>query len=889
MVINAKKFSDVVLVYDQYYAKKPRPGLLILERVALCCGLCLCAMMFVLAEYGFQISPVSVGVMSVLFSAGFSLLFVFVKKRLAIPAVLAVMGIAALFSREKIAERMPYISDAFWLLLDGRFVPGKVLADHDLKLLSFDNPVYYDAVSFGFLLIVFVFCMVTAACLTCKANVFPSLILWILLWVPVLVSEKFTFSLWLVPALAMYMGTFVLTTVYGQGIALGRGTGGSYREAAVRNERSFSNALARAPYIRRVQMRTAYYSKYFSAVMYVAAIFAAIGLVSGSALSSSEGFDYTKLYDFVKSLGEHSPFTNPFNKDPGTGDWVTEEPAPDVSNQIQSLSIINPGRGNQRILSVKNSGNAVVYLRGDIGIDFTGDNWTSPVNDEPRRWKESGLSKFYRPVELQILKTIQGMPYSESDPESKPYTVSYAPITAEYLCDSRVAYLPAYTYDFGYFDNKMFRIYGDFVARVDESYNRMDSVNCTALVPNYTNMDDSSFEAGLESLRAAAEIAHADGGIADIINGGYFMGHTQAFDEYENYVRMTYMDVPYKYRSMISDFGKTSGLTDRSNEILSEESNSIVRSYRIASEIADYLRSNYTYSLDADNSGDNPLNSFLNETRSGHCAMYASAMTLLLRELDIPARYCAGFVVKPNGGVPTVLRSKNFHAWVEVYLDELGWVTFDPTSSSQIGETPGTTDHPELPSVTPSMTSENEPSDSSDISDSSDSEPESGVMSDTSEGELPPDKPSVNVLPYILTILAVLAIIAVIVLAVRYYKHLRVRALAAIRKIRTIGNTDMLLDKIHTVMRMCGVTQKPGELPNKFYARAERAFGCSIKDYKDVIQTAAFSSKRLDTGECARLAGLLERLYESAEKKLDIFDRMRLRLALLNRKSSQKQ
>ncbi len=886
MVINAKKFSDVVLVYDQYYAKKPRPVLLILERVALCCGLCFFAMMFVLAEYGLKISAVSVGVMSVLFSAGFSLLFVFVKKRLAIPAVLAVMGIAALFSREKIAERLPYISDAFWLLLDGRFVPGRVLADHDLRLLSFNNPVYYDAVSFGFLLIVFLFCMVTAACLTCKANIFPSLILWILLWVPMLVSEKFTFSLWIVPALAMYMGTFVLTTVYGQGIALGRGGGGSYREAAVRNERSFSNALARAPYIRRVQMRTAYYSKYFSAVMYVAAVFAVIGLVSGTALSSSKGFDYTKLYDFVKSLGEHSPFTNPFNKDPATGDWVTEEPSPDVSNQVQSLSIINPGRGNQRILSVRNTGNSVVYLRGDIGIDFTGDNWTTPINDEPKRWKESGLSKFYRPVELQILKTIQGMPYSDSASDSGGVTVSYAPITAEYLCDTKVAYLPAYTYDFGYFNNKMFKIYGDFVARVDESYGRMDSVNCTALVPNYTNMDDSSFEAGLESIRAAAEIANSDGGIADIINGGYFLGHTKAFDEYQNYVRATYMDVPYKYRSMIADFGETSGLIDRSYEILLEEDDSIVGSYRIASEIADYLRSNYTYSLDADNRGDNPLNSFLNETKSGHCALYASAMTLLLRELGIPARYCAGFVVKPNGGEPTILRSKNFHAWVEVYLDELGWVTFDPTSSSQIGEAPGSIDSPNLPPAALSTPSDSDPSDSSD---SSDSDPESEAMSDISGGELPPDKPSVNVLPYILTILAVLTVIAAVVFAVRCYKHLRVRALAAIRKIRTVGNTDMLLDKIHTVMKICGVTQKPGELPNKFYARAERAFGCSIKDYNDVIQTAAFSSKRLDTTECARLAGLLERLYESAEKKLDIFDRMRLRLSLLNRKSPRKQ
>lgn len=884
MVINAKKFSDVVLVYDRYYTKKPKPVLLILERVALCCGLCLCAMMFLLAEYRLQISPLLAGGMSVLFSAGFSLLFVFVKKRFAIPAVVAIVGIVALFSREEIAERIPYISDAFWLLLDGRFVPGKVLADHEPELLTPDNPAFNDAVTLGFLLIVFLFCMVTAACLSGKANIFPSLIVWILLWVPVLISEKFTFSLWFIPALAMYMGSFALTTVYGQGIALGGGLGGSYREAVVRGERSFSNSLARASYFKQVQMRTAYYSKYFSAVMYVMAVFAAIGITAGSALSSSQGFDYTKLYDFVKSLGERSPIANPFDKGQGE-EWFTDA-AQGTAAHTQSLSIITPGRGNQRILSVKNTGNTVVYLRGDIGIDFTGENWTSPVSEEPKYWREYGLSEYYRPVEVQVLQTLQGILYADK----RRCSVNTADVTVDYLCDSTVTFLPAYTSDFGYFDNEMFNIYGDFVARVDESYERMDSVFCTALVPDYTNMDDSSSEAGLESLRGAAALAKPMGGISDVINGGYFSGHYQAFNEYREYVMATYLSVPPKYKAMISEYSEISGLDDMAYLIRSQEDDTIVESYRIASEVADYLRSHYTYSLDTDNRVENPLNNFLNVTKSGHCAMYASSMTLILREMGIPARYCTGFVVKPNGGEATVLRSKNLHAWVEVYLDELGWVTFDPTSSSQTGETPGVIDRPDFPSVTPSAPSESTSNDSSDseseISEKSDSASDSREDSELSEGEPPHDKP--NVLPYILAILAVTAAIVPIVLAVRFYKQLKVRAAGAVRKIRAGGNTDILLEKIHTVMKICGVRQKPGELPGRFYARAEKAFGCSITDYKDVIQAAAFGDKRLDTTDCARLAGLLERLYDAAEKQLKPMGRVRLRMAMLSRKSPRK-
>jgi hypothetical protein len=54
-------------------------------------------------------------------------------------------------------------------------------------------------------------------------------------------------------------------------------------------------------------------------------------------------------------------------------------------------------------------------------------------------------------------------------------------------------------------------------------------------------------------------------------------------------------------------------------------------------------------------------------------------MTIMLRELGIPARYVEGFL--PGGrssGLETVLYS-SAHAWVEVWFPGYGWVEFDPT------------------------------------------------------------------------------------------------------------------------------------------------------------------------------------------------------------------
>lgn len=100
-----------------------------------------------------------------------------------------------------------------------------------------------------------------------------------------------------------------------------------------------------------------------------------------------------------------------------------------------------------------------------------------------------------------------------------------------------------------------------------------------------------------------------------------------------------------------------------------------------------YLLQNYSYSLDqplSDRVRDgelDPIEGFLFDTKAGHCEYFASAMALLLREVDVPTRNVNGFYgahFNSLGGFYAV-RQADAHSWVEVYFDELGWVTFDPT------------------------------------------------------------------------------------------------------------------------------------------------------------------------------------------------------------------
>jgi len=98
--------------------------------------------------------------------------------------------------------------------------------------------------------------------------------------------------------------------------------------------------------------------------------------------------------------------------------------------------------------------------------------------------------------------------------------------------------------------------------------------------------------------------------------------------------------------------------------------------------IRDYLRNNHQYTLSPSRVPDDRdfVEWFLYEDRRGYCTYYATAMTVMLRTLGIPARYVEGFVMPESNdeGIYTIT-SRHAHAWVEVYFQGFGWLIFEPT------------------------------------------------------------------------------------------------------------------------------------------------------------------------------------------------------------------
>ncbi|MGC1188911.1 MAG: DUF3488 and transglutaminase-like domain-containing protein, partial [Candidatus Acidiferrales bacterium] len=108
--------------------------------------------------------------------------------------------------------------------------------------------------------------------------------------------------------------------------------------------------------------------------------------------------------------------------------------------------------------------------------------------------------------------------------------------------------------------------------------------------------------------------------------------------------------------------------------------------YDKAAAIEAFLRTHYGYTLDLSGPPPaDPLAYFLFEKRAGHCEYFASAMTVMVRSLGIPARYINGFLPGEFNQVDSeyVIRASDAHSWVEVYFPGYGWITFDPTPPSE--------------------------------------------------------------------------------------------------------------------------------------------------------------------------------------------------------------
>ncbi len=147
------------------------------------------------------------------------------------------------------------------------------------------------------------------------------------------------------------------------------------------------------------------------------------------------------------------------------------------------------------------------------------------------------------------------------------------------------------------------------------------------------------------------------------------LGSYQNYEnEYRNYVYDKYLGVPESSATYLQTVISQNGFDKNDGEIVGK--------------VATYIRKAATYNLEYDREMDNAediLVAFLRDYKEGICQHYALSATMLFRQLGIPARCTIGYTAKTQKDVWVTVGGDKAHAWVEVYIDGLGWVNVEVT------------------------------------------------------------------------------------------------------------------------------------------------------------------------------------------------------------------
>ena len=99
--------------------------------------------------------------------------------------------------------------------------------------------------------------------------------------------------------------------------------------------------------------------------------------------------------------------------------------------------------------------------------------------------------------------------------------------------------------------------------------------------------------------------------------------------------------------------------------------------------IKNYFKSlELTYTLKPDSfDKKRPIDSFLFGTKKGYCVHFAAAFTYMARVAKLPTRVVSGYMINSDEAYEKylIVRQNSAHAWVEVYVNDKGWMRVETT------------------------------------------------------------------------------------------------------------------------------------------------------------------------------------------------------------------
>ncbi|MBE5939274.1 MAG: transglutaminase domain-containing protein [Lachnospiraceae bacterium] len=221
----------------------------------------------------------------------------------------------------------------------------------------------------------------------------------------------------------------------------------------------------------------------------------------------------------------------------------------------------------------------------------------------------------------------------------------------------------------------------------------------------------------MEELKQIGEnyLATVRGSEYEEVIDAYNKSVLKEYDDYLESVRDMILSDPKISKVVLDNIEEVEGidldkLHPENEEALVYRSDVDLSDYITLDQCLDYVQyylSDYTYTLTP---GSTPAEEdfveyFLFTNKQGYCEHFASAAVHMIRAMGYRARYASGYMVDTRS--PAIANGMNSitngngenyelkingsaaHAWVEVYVENFGWVVFEPTPSSSAEDNNG--------------------------------------------------------------------------------------------------------------------------------------------------------------------------------------------------------
>ncbi|MDO4189287.1 MAG: transglutaminase-like domain-containing protein [Lachnospiraceae bacterium] len=355
--------------------------------------------------------------------------------------------------------------------------------------------------------------------------------------------------------------------------------------------------------------------------------------------------EYKRLVGTITAEREEYAYTG-FSENGGIGSSVSD-------NGREVLLITSDMKSFDRL-----------YMGGMVYEDFDGKKWSTKLDSKPGDREldyvetKAAISKFNQGYEGDYFKT------DNIKVESRLFNTKYVFAPVKTNMYSSKTTLPKYK-------ETESKIIADKKIKYGNSYNvdymqlNFDNPDLLLLADTATVIDENEWR---ETVRKSNLASATD----------------LSFDRYLEYQNNVYEKYGGNRELTMEEALENSQLSDEVKQIVRDIiGNDKIGDFEKLKAVSDYLQTmEYTKKTEAlPKEIDNAtayLDYFILKSQSGYCVHYATAFTLLARQLGHPARYVQGYYVERKD-VDTLVTENKAHAWAEVYFDNFGWMIFEAT------------------------------------------------------------------------------------------------------------------------------------------------------------------------------------------------------------------